>query len=504
MRLAAQILEERVSFLLLEPEIGLATHILERVVRRFGDRVGLYHSMTGIAKRRDVWERARAGELRFIVGARSAVFVPLKDLRLVIIDEEQEPSFKQEESPRYHGRDVAIVRARFEKALVLLGTATPSLESWRNVQTGKFHGHRLTHIYSGNEPAKVEVVDLRNDPGLRPGGGPLSIFSGRLVEKIRDRLARGEQTILFLNRRGHSTVVQCSDCGEMFRCDRCDVVLTYHRATADLRCHHCGIVRPRPASCGSCEGERLFFGGVGTQKLEEKLTELFPRARLLRLDTDSTRRRGSHSEYLAAIERGEVDILIGTQMIAKGFDFPRVTLVGVLLADREMALPEFRSAERAFQILTQVAGRAGRGVVPGEVVVQSMLPDHYVIRAAVSGDYEAFAAEELGYRKELDYPPFHRMAHLLFDGRVEASVQRRADDVAESLSGPARSAGVEMLGPAPMFLSRLKGSYRWHLTLVGLKSNDLHNLAVRALERPGPAGTRTVRLQVDIDPIRTL
>lgn len=502
--LAEEIIRNDGSVLLLEPEIGLATHILERVRRRFGDRAGLYHSMTGPAKRRRTWERARTGELRIVVGARSAVFVPLKNLRLVIIDEEQEPAYKQEESPRYHGRDVGIVRARGENALVVLGTATPSLEAWHNVQAGKFKYHRLTERFVQRDLARIEIVDLRKDPGLGPRGGALSFFSSQLVQKIRARLKAQEQTILFLNRRGHSTIVQCVGCGEMFRCDRCDVVLTYHRATGDLRCHHCGLVRRKAEICPSCSGEALFYGGVGTQKLEEKLAEIFPQARVLRLDADSTRKRGSHARHLQSIEDGEVDILVGTQMLAKGFDFPRVTLVGVLQADREMGLPEFRASERAFQILTQVAGRAGRGPVPGEVVIQTMLPDHYVIRAAASGDYDAFVTEELCQRQCLSYPPYTRMVHLLFDGRVEATVERRAADAAADLSRSARRAGIEILGPAPMFLTRLKGSYRWHLTLKGSRSDDLHRLARRALDRTPPKGTRGVRLHVDIDPIRTL
>jgi primosomal protein N' (replication factor Y) len=501
--LATEALEQGGSVLLLEPEIGLATQILDRVRRRFGDRAGLYHSMTGAAQRRRTWERARNGEIRVVVGARSAVFVPLRNLRLVIVDEEQEPAYKQEESPRYHGRDVAIVRARLERALVVLGSATPSLEAWQNVQRGKFKGNNLIRRFAKRAPAKVEIVDLRSDPGLRPSGGLLSPFSGRLVSKIRERLEANQQTILFLNRRGHSTLVQCSDCGEMFTCSRCDVVLTYHRITGDLRCHHCGHVQRRTRDCPSCGAERLYFGGLGTQKLEEKIAEIFPRARTLRLDTDSTRRRGSHGQHIRAIEGGDVDLLIGTQMVAKGFDFPRVTLVGVLQADREMAMPEFRAAERAHQILTQVAGRAGRREIPGEVVIQTMLPEHYVIRAAATGDFESFATEELAHREALGYPPFARMAHLLFDGRREQMVRLRAEDVADNLRAAARKAGVDLLGPAPMFLTKLRNSFRWHLTLKGARSEDLHRLALRALDRVGPRGTRGVRIHVDIDPIRT-
>jgi len=502
--LADLVLREGGTVLLLEPEIGLATQILSRVRRRFGDRVGLYHSMTGVAERRRTWERARSGDLKIIVGARSAVFVPLRDLRLVVVDEEQEPAYKQEESPRYHGRDTAIMRARLAGATVVLGTATPSLEAWWNVRAGKFTGHILTRRYASREPARVSVVDLRNDPGMARDSRSIPLFSGLLIQKIRARLQAGEQSILFLNRRGHSTVVQCSDCGEMFRCNRCEVVLTYHRTTSDLRCHHCGLVIPKPESCPACKSELLHYGGTGTQKLEEKLAALFPQARLLRLDADTTRRRGSHAAHIDAIERRDVDILFGTQMLAKGFDFPSVTLVGVLLADREMGLPEMRASERAFQILTQVAGRAGRGSVRGEVVLQTLLPEHYVIHSAAAGDFEAFAAAEIVHRQTLGYPPFSRMVHLLFDGPVEQTVERRAEDAAEALTGPARREDVVILGPAPMFLSRLKGRYRWHLSMKGASSEALHRLARHAIERIPPLGTRGVRLHVDVDPIHTL
>lgn len=502
--LIADVLNSGGSALLLEPEIGIATQILSRVRLRFGDRVGLYHSQTGTLERRRTWEEARRGRIDIVVGARSAVFVPLPNLRLVIVDEEQEPAYKQEESPRYNGRDVAIVRARNAGALVVLGSATPSLEAWWNVRTEKFRGHRLSRRFADRPSPAVRIVDLRKDPGLPPSGSPVPLFSGLLVQKVLERLRRKEQSILFLNRRGHSTIVQCTDCGEMIRCSRCDVVLTYHRATQDLRCHHCGLVVKGSQACPSCKGERLFYGGTGTQKLEERLAELFPHARLLRLDADSTRRRGSHADSLRAIEAQEIDILLGTQMVAKGFHFPQVTLVGVLQADRAMGVPEMRAAERAYHLLTQVAGRAGRGETPGEVVFQTLLPDHYVIRAASEGNFDSFAEEELAQREKLAYPPFTRMIHLLFDGRIEENVRRRAEAVGADLAVPARRSGVELLGPAPMFLTRLKGRYRWHLTLKGSNNQSLHRLARWSMELPGPAGTRGVRVHVDVDPVRTL
>lgn len=502
--LADRVLRSGGSVLLLEPEIGIATQILDRVRRKFGDAAGLYHSLAGPSERRDTWERARRGDVRLVVGARSAVFVPLRDLRLVVIDEEHEFAYKQEESPRYHGRDAAIVRARAARALTVLGTATPSLEAWYNAHLGKFTKHTLASRYGERAFPRIHVVDLHKDPGLPESGRPIPLFSGLLVQKVLERLRAGEQTILFLNRRGHSPIVQCTHCGEMLHCAQCEVVLTYHRMTEDLRCHHCGLVQKEVDACPSCKEGPLFFGGVGTQKLEEKLAELFPRARLLRLDADSTRQKGSHGRHVRSMEQGEVDILLGTQMVTKGFDFPRVTLVGVLQADREMAVPELRASERAFQVLSQVAGRAGRGDTPGEVVFQTLCPENFVIQAAAANDYDRFAREELSYREALHYPPFHRMIHILFDGKVEENVRVRAEEAATHIEPRARRVGVTLLGPAPMFLTRLKGRFRWHFTLKGPSQASLHRLARATLERQGPPGTRGVRVHVDVDPIHTI
>jgi primosomal protein N' (replication factor Y) (superfamily II helicase) len=492
--------------LFLVPEIAMGTQILSRVLRRFGGKAGLYHSQTGDAERRRVWNEARLGCLPVVVGTRSAVFVPMPNLRLVVVDEEHEPAYKQDDTPRYHGRDTAVMRARLEDAVIVLGSATPSLESLHNAEAGKYRLLRLNERIDARPHARVTLVDLnearggdppeRNRP--RPPKLPVPVLSPPLLRALQERLDRGEQSILFLNRRGHSTVVQCSACGEALSCEHCDVVMTFHKPDGRIRCHYCSAVRSVPEACPSCRGTRFLYGGVGTQKVEEMLMEAFPSARLARLDLDTARRRGAHGRVVSAMEEGEIDILLGTQMVAKGFHFPRVTLVGVLQADREMMQPDFRAGERAFQVLTQVAGRSGRGVTAGEVVFQSLMPGNPVITAAVTGDYAGFAGRELELRRTLGYPPYRRMIDVLVDGKDADQVRRRAEALRDML---VPREGIEVLGPAPMPHARLKGRYRWHLTLRGRSVEKLHAAAFVALEAPPPAGLSGTRLQVDVDPV---
>ncbi|MCC7144149.1 MAG: primosomal protein N' [Candidatus Eisenbacteria bacterium] len=514
------------SALYLVPEIALGAQILRRLEARFPGQVGLYHSQAGEGNRRRVWRDAREGRLRFVLGARSAVFCPLVDLRLVIVDEEHEPAFKQDETPRYHGRDTAVVRARRSNTVVVLGSATPSLESLRNAQLGKYTLLSMPERVDSRPPARVTLVDLgevhrqaqerkvaRADQD--PDDGPEArarrqedawvdrVFSDLLREKILDRLARGEQTILFLNRRGHSTVVQCADCGHTLQCTQCDVVLTFHKGENALKCHYCGAVRKHVDACEICSGHRFFFGGFGTQRVEEALGRNFPGVRVARMDQDATRKKGAHDALIQAMERREIDLLLGTQMVAKGLHFPNVTLVGVLQADREMLMPDFRAQERAFQLLTQVAGRSGRGAMAGEVIFQTLMPDHYAVACAATADFEGFAARELAVRELFRYPPFTRMVHLLLDGPVEENVRRRSDDLRDFLLtrlGEQRG-GVRILGPAPMPLSRLKGQYRWVMTLKGRNSDLLRQLATEALEAKPPRGLSGVRIQADVDPV---
>lgn len=510
LRLAERVVASGGQVLLLVPEIAMGTQILARVRRRFGEQVGLLHSQAGEGNRRRVWLRAREGRLSVIVGARSAVFVPLPNLRLVVVDEEQEAAYKQAETPRYNGRDVAIYRARLANAAVVLGSATPSLESLYNVERGKYRLIRLRERVDRRPPARVTVCDMsevaRTEDGESGRRGRPPIFSPLLIRQVQDRLDRGEQTILFLNRRGHSTVVQCGDCGAAVQCEQCDVVQTYHKADHRIRCHYCNASSRPPETCSACGGSHFFYGGVGTQRIEENLREVFPGAHVARMDRDAVRRRGSHDRLVQAMESGEVDILLGTQMVAKGFDFPRVTLVGALQADQEMLLPDYRASERAFQLLTQVAGRAGRGPQPGEVVFQTMMPGHHVIGCAAQENYAAFARHELDQRQKLGYPPFRRMLHVLIDGPDQEKVERRAGSIRELIDREVAAEGrrVRVLGPAPMPISRLKGRYRWHLCLIGASSAVLRGLGALALEQKAPRGLSGTRVHADVDPLQML
>jgi len=513
------------AVLFLVPEIALGTQILKRIEARFPGQVGLYHSQAGELNRRRVWREARAGKLRFVLGARSAIFVPIADLKLIVVDEEHEPAYKQDETPRYHGRDTAVVRAQRSGAVIVLGSATPSLESLRNAQLGKYTLLSLPERVDGRPPAVVTLVDLAEsrreameqaaanaeDDEARPKRGSEEelvqrVFSRLLRQKIEDRLDRGEQTILFLNRRGHATVVQCADCGHTIQCTQCDVVLTFHKLENRLRCHYCGQSRAGVEKCEVCSGHRFFYGGFGTQRVEEALTRILPAARVARMDQDATRKRGAHAELIRRMEEGEIDILLGTQMVAKGLHFPNVTLVGVLQADREMLLPDFRSQERAFQLLTQVAGRAGRGRIAGEVVFQTLMPDHYAVACAAYADYDGFAGRELAVREMFRYPPFQRMVHLLLDGPDEERVRRRSDELKDLLLGKITlaRAPLRVLGPAPMPLSRLAGQYRWHLTLKGRAVDLLRRFAALALDSKPSKGLSGVRVQADVDPVQMI
>ena len=518
LRLAEHVVRAGGQVLFLVPEIAMGAQIVARVRARFGKAVGLYHSQAGAKQRREVWNGGRLGTLPIVVGARSAVFIPMPRLRLVVVDEEHESAYKQEETPRYHGRDVAVYRGHRARAVVVLGSATPSLESHQNAESGKYRRLLLRERIDSRPPPSVVVVDMTEE-GEEPeglgasgrGAGGAShpappVFSSVLVGKIRERIDRREQTILFLNRRGHSTTVQCGDCGTAIKCGQCDVVLTYHQPERRLRCHYCNASRPEPTHCEQCLSAHFFYSGYGTQRIEEALEELFPDARIVRMDRDATRRRGAHGDVVRAMESGEVDILLGTQMVAKGFDFPKVTLVGVLQADQEILMPDFRASERGFQVLTQVAGRSGRGTLGGEVVFQTMMPESYVIAAASREDYSGFAVEEMLIRKEVGYPPFRHIVHLLIDGVREVQVQDRAEALCAALNEwiEEKRIPVRLLGPAPMPLSKLKGQYRWHLAVISESRPALHRVARVALALKAPRGLSRTRVQADVDPVSML
>ncbi len=505
--------------IVLVPEISLTPQTVSRFRSHFGDQVAVLHSGLSDGERYDAWRQLQSGRRRIAVGARSALFAPLEDLGVVVVDEEHDASYKQSEAPRYHARDLAVIRARAHGAVCVLGSATPSLESWQNARTGKFRRLLLPHRVGGARLPEVRVLDLRIARKKRDDGKPRSpegnsgrggdVLSEELVAAVDERLRRREQVILLLNRRGYAAFVQCRECGEVERCENCSVSLTFHRTTRRLVCHHCRYEKPVPTRCSRCGSQDLSFRGLGTEQVERIAAEAFPGARLARMDVDTTSGKWSHQEILGRVERGEVDILLGTQMISKGLDFPRVTLVGVVNADVGIHLPDFRASERTFQLLSQVSGRAGRGVLGGEVIIQTSLPEHYAIRAAVTHDFEAFAQRELAERVRPRYPPHVRLVNVVLSSPEQAAAAGSAEAAVAWLRPRlARSArrggeGVEIVGPAPAPIERLHGRWRWHF-LMRSRSPLALGEAARwlAQEHRLPAGD--VRLTLDRDPVALL
>lgn len=476
--------------IVLVPEISLTPQTLAALTSRLGDSVSVLHSRLSQGERYDVWRRARAGDYRVIVGARSAVFAPLDNLGLIIVDEEHETSYKQDEpDPRYSGRDVALFRAKSEKAVCILGSATPSLESFYNAETGKSKLICLPSRVEGRDLPPVTVVDMK--------GSENQIFSPALLAKLRDRLRKGEQTILFLNRRGFSNFLFCQECGFVVRCPDCSVSLTHHRSEHILLCHYCGFRRPLPQECPGCGGSRLSSRGIGTERVEKELERLFPRIRVARMDVDTTSRKGAHHRIYYSFKKGEADVLLGTQMVAKGFDIPAVTLVGVISADTALNLPDFRSAERTFQLLTQVAGRTGRGELGGEVVIQTYSPDHYAIQLAKKQDYLGFYRTEIKQREELNYPPFSRLGRLVFSSPDDEETKREAESFALRLARESKES-AKILGPAPAPIARVKGNYRWQVLLKAKTQSSIQRAVRTALRKRMSA---RVRITITIDPV---
>ncbi len=483
--------------LVLVPEIGLTPAAVGAVERRFGDRVGVLHSAQSDGERWQEWQRIRRGEVDVVIGPRSALFAPLPDLGLIVVDEEHDAAYKQQESPRYNARDLALVAGKELGIPVLLCSATPSLEALALAERGLAGRLRLTRRVAGGTLPEVEVVDLRGEPP-EPGEHGHRLFSRRLVEAIAATHARGEQAILLIQRRGWAPVLLCRECGHRIRCRLCSVSMVVHRRSRDLRCHYCGARDAIPGRCPSCSGELLQTVGAGTEKVAHLLAEKLPRLRVGILDRDTVRRRGALQETLGAFAAGALDVLVGTQMVAKGHHFPRVTLTGVVLADAILGLPDFRAAERTFQLLTQVAGRAGRGDRPGTVIVQTYRPDHPAVRHAARHDVDAFAAEELAYRRAFGYPPYTRMAVVRFEGEARDRVERAAAAAAAAVR---RSETLRVRGPAPAPLERLRGHWRWQVLLTA-PSRAILAEALDAVES-GPLPAR-VRRVVDVDPLSTL
>jgi primosomal protein N' (replication factor Y) len=504
MQAIGKMLEKGKGSIVLVPEISLTPQTVFRFASRFGKRVTVLHSKMSMGERYDQWRRIKSGQADIVVGARSAIFAPMPNLGFIVIDEEHETSYKQDESPRYHARDVAIKRAELVNAVVVLGSATPSLESYYKALRKEY---RLLSLPTRIDDAKmppVEVVDMRTELMQKKNR---SIFSISLHEAIEDRLAREEQVILFLNRRGFSTFILCRECGYVAKCRNCDISLTYHSSGETLVCHHCNHHERVPAVCPTCKGNYIRHFGTGTQKVEEETRKAFPEASIERMDVDTMTRKGAYKRILEAFKERDIDILIGTQMIAKGLDFPNVTLVGVISADTAINLPDFRAGERTFDLLTQVAGRAGRGKVEGEVIIQTYNPEHYSILAAQDHDYRSFYRQEIVNREMLSYPPFSHFARILLRGLSE-NVTMVATETLESLLRSFQEINfpeLEIMGPAPAPIAKIKNYYRWQILLKSPDPSEIRKLINMAFEKlPSQISKGEIAVTIDMDPMAIL
>lgn len=489
------ILQRKKQAIVLLPEISLTSQMVAIFRGRFGNKVAVLHSRLSAGERYRERLRIERGDAQVVLGARSAVFAPVPKLGLIVIDEEHEPLYKQEENPKYHARDVAIYRGRLADAVVIMASATPALESFcRAEPKGPYQLLTMTKRVGKHLLPKVHVVDMREEPGS-------GILSNTLIQKIQERLNSKQQVVLFLNRRGHSPFVVCRTCGSVIKCPSCDISLTYHHDNV-LRCHYCGYAERAKNVCPQCGGKEIGYLGIGTQKLEQEVRRLFPQAGVLRMDGDTTNRKGAHEEILSAFKDRQADVLIGTQMIAKGLDLPNVTLVGVVSADSLLYMPDFRSAERTFQLLTQVAGRAGRGETPGEGVIQTYNPEHYSIRYAKLHDYIGFYRQEMKLRRALKYPPFYYLSRILVSGRQSDTTERAAMEIRQILEKNLPAYKLIILGPAPAPLARMQKQYRWQIVLKGRQIAEVRQataLAISLWDKHSAAKNK-VKITVDIDP----
>ena len=500
----AQTVAQDRSAIILVPEIALAWQMVRRFKAHFGTQVAVLHSQLSEGERYDTWRRLSRGEQRIVIGARSAVLAPVSHPGLIVVDEEHDSSYKQEdlESTQplfYNARDLALVRGQKQGAVVLLGSATPSLESYWNARNKKYHLLTLPQRIDDRPLPRVEVVDMRREPFQKK---QRAIFSRTLRLKIKERLERGENTVLLQNRRGVAPFIVCTSCGEAVQCESCRVSLTYHRAREpQTRCHYCDFNSSLAAACSFCGSPELRFEGVGTQKVEDALVEQFPGIRVIRMDVDTTGWKGAHDHLVERFRSGEADVLLGTQMVAKGLDFPTVTLVGVISADTGMHQPDFRAAERSFQLLTQVAGRSGRGAVPGEVVIQTLMPDSPVLQAAAGQAFEDFVDVELSERQGAEFPPFGRLVVFRWRGKDEAQVEAVARQCTNCLGEITRDK-VALLGPAPAPLARLRGYYRWQALMRGSSAQQLHKFTAQSLPPMQQIARKSaVVLTVNVDPL---
>ena len=482
------------SGIMLVPEISLTPQTVERFISRFGEKVAVFHSRMLQSSRFAEWKRIKDGEARVVVGPRSAVFSPFRDPGVFIVDEEHEPSYKQEDVPRYHAREVAIKRAQMAGVPVILGSATPSLESYHKAVSGVYRLVELTQRIEEKELPNVKIVDMRMEFGTRTGA---EVISHIMSEALKKDVKKHQQALIFLNRRGFATFIICRKCGSVLKCSNCDSPMVFHEKKDELICHYCNKRLVPLKICPACEGDYLMYKGTGTQKVESELKKILPEARLARMDSDAMSKRGSHDRVLRDFKDHKIDVIIGTQMIAKGLDFPRVTLVGVVSADANLNLPDFRSGERTFNLITQVAGRAGRGDLGGEVIVQTFTPEHYAISHAAKHDYHGFYNSEIQSRKELSFPPFVSLIKLTLRSRKEENVMKSTERLKERILRVLKE--EKLLGPAPAPMSKLRGYYRWNILV---KTKDIEKTTARLRDTlknfsRGPG----VFLAVDVDPM---
>jgi primosomal protein N' (replication factor Y) len=517
LQLAERALAAGRNVIVMVPEIALADEVVRSFRARFGSMVGIAHSAQNVSERWASWTAALSGEARIMIGPRSLIFAPLHDAGLIVVDEEHDPAYKNEEGIRYHARDLAVVLARYARCPVVLGSATPSAESFANTRSGRYHLLRLPRRVNDRAMASVEVIDLRmglqkareSKVEKKPDAIPLS---PELIAALHENLASGGQSMVFLNRRGYHNFLQCNVCGNVITCANCSVSMTFHLRDRSLRCHYCGNRSAAPEQCPECNELGLSGQGYGTERLQAALQQLMPSARIERMDSDTSGRKGARADILAALRAGEIDLLVGTQMITKGFDFPGVTLAAVIFADASLNLPDFRSAERTFQLLTQVAGRAGRGERPGRVIIQTYAPQHYSIKAARDQDYARFIRRELELRRELSYPPFAKLAMVRIEGEEPGEVARVATAAAHALARAAdayrRTASlpiVRVLGPAAAPIERIKKRYRWQVMVKSENLTALRNaLTTMRAALARRARESDVYLGIDIDPVRML
>ncbi|MEJ2283826.1 MAG: primosomal protein N' [Desulfobacterales bacterium] len=503
MRVADKVIKSGRCVLVLVPEIALITQMERRFRARFGDGVGVLHSGLSAGERFDQWTRIMQGEATIVIGARSAIFAPLADIGIIIVDEEHDSSYKQEGQLRYNARDLAVVRARQIGCLALLGSATPSVQSYHNTLNGKFSELTLTKRVERRPLPEISIVDLRESRDTRGTG---RYISPQLQQAMRETLEHGEQVLLFLNRRGFASFPVCATCGQPMRCKHCDISLTLHQHSNAYRCHYCGFSRSALSKCEVCGSDKIKLLGLGTEKLEGMVAKLFPDARLARMDRDTTTRKGSILKLLKGLRDKTTDILVGTQMVAKGHDFPNITLVGIICADLSLSFPDFRAGERTFQLLAQVAGRAGRGDRSGRVILQTYNPDHFSIEAAREQDFLAFYNQEIEFRKTLNYPPFSRVIQLKISGKDSRQTRNQADLLGErcrslKADDPAAYQSIDLLGPIESSLTRIARRYRRQILLKGSNTRKLHQFVNQLMtEHPALFNHRQVKVAIDVDP----